>query len=188
MRFIAVLDANVLYPAPLRDLLMRLAVADVFAARWSERIHDEWIRNVLKNRPDLTIEQLTKTKELMNSHIRDCLVSDHESLETGLTLPDVDDRHVLAAAIKANAQAIVTFNLKDFPESELDKYGVEAIHPDVFIQHQIDLNPGLVCQVVKRHRAALKKPPKTIADYLDTLETCGLVVTADILRGFAENL
>jgi len=188
MRFIAVLDANVLYPAPLRDLLMRLALADVFAARWSERIHDEWIRNVLKNRPDLTIEQLTKTKELMNSHIRDCLVLGHESLEAGLTLPDVDDRHVLAAAIKSNAQAIVTFNLKDFPESELDKYGVEAIHPDVFIQHQIDLNPGLVCQVVKHHRQALKNPPKTIADYLNTLETCGLVVTVDILRGFAENL
>lgn len=59
MRFIAVLDANVLYPAPLRDLLMRLAVADVFAARWSERIHDEWIRNVLKKRSDLTLAQLT---------------------------------------------------------------------------------------------------------------------------------
>jgi predicted nucleic acid-binding protein len=188
MPFIAVLDANVLYPAPLRDLLMRLAVADVFAARWSERIHDEWIRNVLKNREDLTLEQLTKTKNLMDSHVRDCLVYDYELLEQGLELPDEDDRHVLAAAIKSNAQAIVTFNLKDFPEEELDKYGVEAIHPDIFIQHQIDLNPGLVCQVVKLHRAALKNPPKTIADYLNTIESCGLVVTADILRGFSENL
>ncbi|MBC3767681.1 PIN domain-containing protein [Neptunicella marina] len=188
MRFIAVLDANVLYPAPLRDLLMRLAVADVFAARWSERIHDEWIRNVLKKREDLTLEQLTKTKKLMDSHVRDCLVYGYEQLEQGIELPDEDDRHVLAAAIKSNAQAIVTFNLKDFPEKELDKYGVEAIHPDLFIQHQIDLNPGLVCHVVKLHRAALKNPPKTIADYLSTLESCGLVVTADILRGFAENL
>ena len=188
MRFIAVLDANVLYPAPLRDLLLRLAVADVFAARWSERIHDEWIRNLLKNRKDLTLKQLTKTKNLMDSHVRDCLVYDYEPLEEGLNLPDVDDKHVLAAAIKSNAQAIVTFNLKDFPEKELDKYGVEAIHPDLFIQHQIDLNPGLVCQVVKLHRAALKKPPKTISDYLNTLESCGLVVTADILRGYAQNL
>ena len=188
MRFIAVLDANVLYPAPLRDLLLRLAVADVFAARWSERIHDEWIRNLLKNRKDLTLKQLTKTKNLMDSHVRDCLVYDYEPLEEGLNLPDVDDKHVLAAAIKSNAQAIVTFNLKDFPEKELDKYGVEAIHPDLFIQHQIDLNPGLVCQVVKLHRASLKKPPKTISDYLNTLESCGLVVTADILRGYAQNL
>ena len=188
MRFIAVLDANVLYPAPLRDLLMRLAVADVFAARWSERIHDEWIRNVLKNREDLTIEQLTKTKELMDSHVRDCLVTDFEPLESGLELPDIDDRHILAAAIKSNAQAIVTFNLKDFPEQELDKYGVEAIHPDTFVQNQIELNPGLVCQVVKMHRKALKNPPKTITEYLSTLESCGLVVTADILRGYAQNL
>ncbi|MFT4926977.1 MAG: putative nucleic acid-binding protein [Phenylobacterium sp.] len=188
MRYTAVLDANVLYPAPLRDLLMRLAITDIFAARWSERIHDEWIRNLLKNRPDLTIEQLTHTRNLMNEHVRDCLVCDYESLEAGLTLPDVDDRHVLAAAIKSGAQAIVTFNLKDFPANELAKYGIEAISPDEFIYHQFDLNPALVCQVVKRHRASLKKPPKTIADYLDTLESCGLVITADILRGYAENL
>ncbi len=188
MRFTALLDANVLYPAPLRDLLMRLAVTDIFAARWSERIHDEWIRNLLKNRPDLTLKQLTHTRGLMNSHVRDCLVSDYESLEVGLTLPDVDDRHVLAAAIKSGAQVIVTFNLKDFPTKELSKYGIEAINPDQFIHHQFELNPGLVCEVIKSHRASLKNPPKTIAQYLDTLENCGLVTTVETLRGYVENL
>lgn len=100
----------------------------------------------------------------MNSHVRDCLVTDYEPLENGLELPDIDDRHVLAAAIQCNAQAIVTFNLKDFPDTELDKYGIEAIHPDVFVQNQIDLHPGLVCHVVKTHRNALKNPPKSIGD------------------------
>ncbi len=188
MKYTAVLDANVLYPAPLRDLLMRLAITDIFAARWSARIHDEWIRNVLKNRPDLTAEQLHRTRDLMNSHVRDCLVCDFESLEVGLTLPDIDDRHVLAAAIKSGAQAIVTFNLKDFPSDELEKYGVEAINPDSFVHNQLDLKPGTVLEVIKKHRLSLKKPPKSVADYLDTLEKCGLVITTDILRGYAQNL
>ncbi|WP_395338338.1 PIN domain-containing protein [Ningiella sp. W23] len=188
MRFIALLDANVLYPAPLRDLLLRLAVADVFAARWTERIHNEWIRNVLKNRNDILPEQLERTRTLMNANVRDCLVFDYEELESSLSLPDTDDRHVLAAAIQCGAQAIVTFNLRDFPSDELDKYGIEAIHPDTFVQNQLDLHSGLVCHVVKTHRLSLKKPPKSIGDYLSTLESQGLVVSADHLRGYAENL
>lgn len=73
-------DACVLYPAPLRDLLMHLALTDLFRARWTDQIHDEWIRNLLENRPDLNFAQLTRTKELMNSHVRDCLVKDYERL------------------------------------------------------------------------------------------------------------
>lgn len=188
MKYRVIFDANVLYPAPLRDLLMRLAVTDIFAARWSNRIHDEWIRNLLKNRPDLTVQQLEHTKSLMNFSVRDCLVEDYEQYETLFNLPDKNDHHVLAAAIKCNAQAIVTFNLKDFPESELSKFEIEAISPDEFICHQLDLNLGLVCRVIKIHRESLKRPPKSIAEYLDTLDSCGLVISADILRGFAENL
>lgn len=188
MKYTAVLDANVLYPAPLRDLLMRLAVTDIFAARWSNRIHEEWIRNLLKNRTDITREQLERTKALMNKSVRDCVVENYEQFEEQLLLPDKNDHHVLAAAIKCNAHAIVTFNLKDFPSSELSRYDIEAISPDEFIQNQLDLNFSLVCRVVKRHRESLKNPPKSIAQYLDTLESCGLVISADVLRGFAENL
>ncbi|GAB3029274.1 hypothetical protein GCM10027098_28060 [Bowmanella dokdonensis] len=131
---------------------------------------------------------MQRTRELMNKHVRGCLVTGYEAFEPFVKLPDEDDRHVLAAAIACGAQAIVTFNLKDFPAEELDKYGIEAIPPDVFVQNQFDLNPALVCQVIKRHRESLRKPPKSIADYLDTLEACGLVVSAEILRGYAENL
>ncbi|MBU2714010.1 PIN domain-containing protein [Zooshikella harenae] len=188
MRYTVVLDANVLYPAPLRDLFMRLALSDLFSARWTAQIHDEWIRNVLAKRPDLKPEQLQRTRQLMDSHVRDCLVEGYEPLIEGLNLPDPDDRHVLAAAIKCGAQAIITFNLKDFPASKLKQFEIEAKHPDEFLAYQLDLDPALVCNVVRQHRAALKRPPKSIGDYLDTLETNGLAVTANILRRFAEML
>lgn len=188
MKFTAVLDANVLYPAPLRDLLMRLAMADIFAGKWTERIHEEWIRNLLLNRSDLTRERLEKTRDLMNSHVRDCLVYDYEDLESSLSLPDKDDRHILAAAIKSSADAIVTFNLKDFPESELGKYGIEAIDPDSFLEYQLDLDPGNVIKTVKEHRASLKKPPKSIADYLDTLESQKLIMFVDKLKHYAASI
>ena len=112
----AVFDACVLYPAPIRDLLLRLAVTGLFRARWSERIHDEWIQAVLRNRQDLKREQLDRTRELMDQAVPDCLVSGYEGIEATLALPDPDDRHVLAAAIKCGAGTIVTYNLKDFPD------------------------------------------------------------------------
>lgn len=131
--FTAVFDACVLYPAPLRDFLMWLALTDLFKARWTDQIHDEWSRNVLKNRPDLTFAQLTRTKNLMNQNVRDCLVIGYEDLVNGLELPDADDCHVLAAAIHCNADVIVTFNLQDFPGHALAVYGIEAQRPDDFI-------------------------------------------------------
>ena len=113
--FTALYDSCVLYPAPLRDLLMWLGLSDLCRPRWSNDIHEEWIRSVLANRPDITRERLERTRDLMNSNVRDCLVTGYEPLIDGLTLPDADDRHVLAAAIRADADVIVTFNLTDFP-------------------------------------------------------------------------
>lgn len=96
-------DASVLYPAPLRDLLMRLALTDVFRARWTADIHEEWMRNVLQSRPDLTREQLERTRALMDANVRDGVVKGYQSMIPRLQLPDPDDRHVLAAAIRAKA-------------------------------------------------------------------------------------
>ena len=117
--FTVVYDACVLYPAPLRDLLMHLALSDLYRARWSDMIHDEWTRNVLAIRPDLTQDQLKRTRQLMNTHVRDSLVSGFEYLIPSINLPDPDDRHVAAAAIHSGASLIVTFNLKDFPAHAL---------------------------------------------------------------------
>ncbi|AFY35557.1 PIN domain-containing protein [Calothrix sp. PCC 7507] len=180
--FTAIYDACVLYPAPLRDFLMRLAVTDLFRARWTDAIHSEWIRNVLKDRPDLTLEKLTRTKNLMNSHVRDCLVTGYEALIVGLQLPDQNDLHVLAAAICCNASTIVTFNVKDFPAQALSPYGIESQHPDDFILHLIDLNPIEICKVVKRHRSSLKNPPKTSEEYLESLLRQGLPQSVTALQ------
>jgi hypothetical protein len=94
----AFLDASVIYPAALRDLLMRLTMADLYQARWSRHIHEEWIRAVLRNRPDLSAEQLRRVRDAMDANVEDCLVTGYEPLVGSLTLPDPHDRHVLAAA------------------------------------------------------------------------------------------
>ncbi|MFO7907036.1 MAG: PIN domain-containing protein [Pirellulaceae bacterium] len=184
--FTALYDACTLYPAPLRDLLMHLALTDLFRARWSDQIHDEWIRNVLEDRPDLKREQLARTRSLMNAHVRDCLVTGYEELIEGLMLPDPDDRHVLAAAICGSASVIVTFNLEDFPPEYLGKFGVEAQHPDEFVTHLIDLVPAAVCAAAKRHRASLKNPPKTVDEYLAALANQRLPETVSRFREFEE--
>jgi hypothetical protein len=122
----------------------------------------------------------------MNAHVRDCLVTGYESLIDAVTLPDPTDRHVLAAAIKAGVDVIVTFNLKDFPEESLKPYGIEVQHPDDFLTYQLDLAPNIVCVAAKRHRASLKNPPKDVEEYLETLESQGLAQTVAGLRRFAE--
>lgn len=183
-QFTVVYDACVLYPAALRDFLMHLAMTNLFRARWSAMIHDEWTRNVLKDRPDLQPSQLARTRQLMDAHVLDSLVTGFESLIPSLTLPDEDDRHVLAAAIRCGADAIVTFNKKDFPQQCLQPYGIEVIHPDDFVLSQFGLASHLVCVAAKRQRASLRNPPKKVDEYLDCLVQQGLPLTADELRNF----
>lgn len=185
MRFVVVFDACVLYPAPLRDFLMRLAVTELFAAKWTEAIHDEWTRNLLAERPELA-DALQRTRKLMDRAVPDCLVEGYEPIVQGLHLPDPDDRHVLAAAICAGAQTIVTFNLKDFPSEALEPYGIEAIDPDTFVLQQADLHEAALVAAARAHRASLANPSKDVDEYLDTLAAQGLVATADRLRDFAE--
>ncbi|MBK8753037.1 MAG: PIN domain-containing protein [Candidatus Competibacteraceae bacterium] len=175
--FTVVYDACVLYPAPLRDLLMWLALTDLYRARWSDCIHDEWISNLLEQRLDLTAAMLERTRSLMNQSVRDALVTGFELLIPTITLPDPDDRHVVAAAIHSGASLIVTFNLKDFPAEALRPYNLTAQHPDDFILDLLDLQPALVCQAVANQRRTLKNPPKTVDEYLDTLLKQGLTQT-----------
>jgi hypothetical protein len=168
--FAALYDACVLYPAPLRDLLMHLALTDLHRTKWTNEIHNEWISNVLADRSDLNKEILERTRNLMNSHVRDCLVDGYQGMIPNLSFPDKNDRHVLAAAIHATCSVIVTYNIKDFPKDTLDKYGIEAQHPDEFIIYLIDLSPEIVCMAIRRHRLTLKNPPKIAEEYLATLK------------------
>jgi hypothetical protein len=171
---IAVYDACVLYPAPLRDLLMRLALADLVRARWTGAIHDEWTRNLLCNRPDLTPTQVHRTRELMDAHAPDAIVSGYEHLTAVISLPDPNDRHVLAAAIHCSASVIVTFNLADFPHTALQPYAIEAIHPDPFIVRLIEKESAAVWEAVKQQHASLQRPPMTLEQLLDVLKAQGL--------------
>jgi predicted nucleic acid-binding protein len=180
--FGVIYDACVLYPAPLRDLLMRLALTDLFRAKWTEKIHDEWMRNVLKQRPDLSVASLERTRSLMDAHVRDSLVRGFESLIDAIELPDKEDRHVVAAAIHAGANLIVTFNLNDFPSAALQRYHLSAQHPDDFIVDLIDLHAARVCEAVASHRRSLRNPPKSVDEYLDTLLKQGLTQTVGQLR------
>jgi hypothetical protein len=182
MAFTVVYDACVLYPAPLRDLLMRLAVARFVRARWTETILDECFRNIVASKPELDPSALVRTRQLMNSAIPDCLVTGYEPLIAALDLPDPDDRHVLAAAIRCAAQVIVTANLRDFPPKQLEPYDLEAQHPDHFVLGIIDLAPGAVASIVVQQAAALKNPPSSVAELLDTLRRQGLVRSVAKLR------
>ena len=180
--FTAFYDACVLYPAPLRDLLIQLAFDGLHRAKWSNRVHDEWIRNALKNNTNLTKEKLEKTKQLMNAAILDCLVEGFEEIESSLNLPDKDDHHVLAAAIVSSSDVIVTFNIKDFPKEYLNKYGIEPQHPDKFICHLLDLNFDAVTNSILSIQERLKNPPYTINDYLNILEKQGLSESISLLK------
>jgi hypothetical protein len=184
-RSTAFFDANVLYPAPLRNLLMRMALRDLFRAQWSRTVHDEWIEAALRDRPKLDRKKLERTRALMDAHVRDCLVEGYEELIEGLALPDLGDRHVLAAAIRGRADVIITMNLKDFPAGTLAPYGIEAQHPDTFIMHLIGMD---VVAAAREHRASLRSPPKTVQAYLDSLARQGLTQTVASLRTFEDVL
>jgi predicted nucleic acid-binding protein len=182
----ALIDACVLYSAPIRDLLIRLAQEGLIQARWTAEIHDEWMHNVLKNNPNTTRERLERTRSLMDSAVRDCLVTDYADLVDSLLLPDPDDRHVLAAAIRAGAEVIVTYNLADFPADALSSYGLRAQHPDELITHLLEVAHETVCTAAKNQRASLKNPPKSVDEFLAILEKLGLQRTVALLRQFQE--
>ncbi len=182
--FTAVYDACVLYPAVLRDLLMWLGLSGRFRARWTEQIHDEWKRNLLLNRPELTYTQLDRTSALMDQAIPDALVTGYERLIPGLTLPDVDDRHVLAAAIRCGASVIVTFNEKDFPADALQAFGMEAQHPDEFIENLFNFDQAAVITAARNQRGQLKNPTMAPERYLDMLARADLARTVKALSPY----
>jgi predicted nucleic acid-binding protein len=184
----AIIDACVLYSAPVRDLVVRVAQAGLLEARWTEEIHEEWMRNVLKNSPKVRRERLERTRSLTDAAIRDCLVTDYSNLIDSLALPDPNDRHVLAAAIHGGAGVIVTFNLSDFPPETLAIHGVEVRHPDQLFAELLDVAIDEFCEAARLQRQGLKNPPMSVEEFLAKLEEVGLSRTAAGLRDYAERL
>jgi hypothetical protein len=179
---VAVYDACVLYPSFLRDFLVRLAIhgrrRGVFRAKWTGRIHREWTGAILRQRPELRAA-LRRTRQLMDQHVRGCRVRGYQRWEQRLTLPDEDDRHVLAAALACVADVIVTFNTTDFPPATLAPFQVVAVEPDPFVYQLME--SGIVESAAADHRSSLSRPPMTVSDYLDALVRNRLPGTAAAL-------
>ena len=182
-KFIAVLDACVLYPAPMRDLLLNLADFEMYLPKWTDKIHEEWTRNLLQNRPELTPEQLKRTIGAIYNAFPSANVENYQALTSSINLPDQGDSHVLAAAIRCNADVIVTANLKDFPNEYLSQFDVEAQHPDYFIANLIDLNSEKALKAFQQQVSYLRKPPMQDMQVIENLKKVGLEVTAAKLIG-----
>ncbi len=145
-------------------------------------IHEEWITNLLANRPDLTRWQLQAARDAMNRAFPDASVRGFEPLILTLALPDIDDRHVLAAAIHAHVDSIITVNLKDFPPPALIPHGIEAMHPDYFIDFLFDLDEDEAFAAIAKMRTRLRSPSMTPKEFIDSIEKAGLPRTASHLR------
>jgi len=182
MPFVVLYDASALYGNAQRDLLIRIAQSGLVQAKWTDQILDEMLSNLGRKRPDIPAEKLGILRERMNIAVRDCLVTGYEPLIESLKLPDPDDKHVLAAAIKSGAQVIVTSNLKDFPEAELQQWNVEAKSPDDFVLDQINIDARIVYSCVREIANSRRNPPETVDDVLAELERAGLVQSVAALR------
>ncbi|MFF0542768.1 PIN domain-containing protein [Nocardia thailandica] len=182
MTFIVVYDANILYGNVVRDLFIRLARAKVVRAKWTDRILDEALGNLATKRPDIPAAKLTRLREMIVTAVPDCRVRGYEQLVDSLKLPDADDRHVLAAAIRTGAQVIVTSNLRDFPRDQLAPWGIDAKSPDDFLLDLIDLDDRVVWACVQEIAYSRRNPPETAEDVLDELERAGLVEAVAALR------
>lgn len=172
--FTAFLDANVLYGARLRSLVLFLAQTKLFRARWSDRVHDEWIGNLLQNRPDLKPADLARTRQMMDESVLDALVTGYAPLVDAMVLPDPDDRHVLAAAVVCKASCIVTFNIADFPPDRLAPYGLHAVHPDDFLLDIESIDPSAFADAVREDLNHYRAPPLDLPEYVVALRKAGV--------------
>jgi len=178
----AFLDANVLYPALLRNVMMYFAVARLYRPLWSDAVHAEWMTAVRCDHLDLTERQIARTRRLMTEHVPDATVTGYEKLVDRLKLPDANDRHVLAAAIHGRASVIVTWNLKHFPAKALKPHSISAQSPDVFLSTLIGRHEDDAIAELRDLRLQLKAPPYSAQDLLTGLERQKLTKTVALLR------
>ena len=183
MKRVVVYDSNILYPALLRDLLIRLAESDLIEARWTDKILDEMVRAITLNRPEL-VDRIKRTRSVIKQNLPDSLVSGYEYLIPKLQLPDSNDRHVLAAAIHCGASIIVTDNLKDFPDSVLSRYKIVANSPDRFLSDLLRSDPTKVIHVIGNLSANLLKPPIEFLELLDSFSKNHMPKAVEIIWEF----
>jgi len=179
---VAVYDSCVLYPFDVRNLLVQFAFDRLVEARWTDEIHDEWIRTLVANTPGLARSRLERTRDLMKQAVPSADVSGYQQHIPRITLPDPGDRHVVAAGIAGGASIVVTWNLKDFPATELSRHGLTAQSPDAFACDLHAADPTLVMASVKNARANLQTSKPSAAQYLRILGERNLAGFAAALR------
>lgn len=180
VRFTAVLDTNVVYPVISRDLLFWFAHYDLYTPKWSKHIFREWKKVMLEK--GISEDDANKRIQKANDAFPDALVNNYERLIEHLQLPDQDDRHVLAAAIKTNANIIVTNNIQDFPETYLQSFGLSAKKADDFLTDIIDLNPKQAADAFREMVLNKKRPPLDEYEVLNQLRKINLKDTANYLH------
>jgi predicted nucleic acid-binding protein len=176
-----VLDACVLYPAPLRDFLLSVAFEEVFIPLWSDEIQHEWVRNLLFNRLDLDKDRLEKSVEIMNLAFPNANVEFKADIIEKIELPDIKDHHVLETAIHSQASVILTFNLRDFPNDLLSKFGIVSLHPDDFLMELTKELPVQIQSAFDQMVNRLRNPVKSKIEVKCMLERCGLTKTVRYL-------
>jgi len=186
-RLSAVLDANVLYPFLVRDVLLSFADAGLYRPLWTDRINEEWSSNLIEKLPGKEA-QIRATIQVMNGAFPEALVRQYEDLIENLQLPDIDDRHVLAAAIHCGASVIVTENLKDFPSVILEQYGLDALTADEFVLNALEIYPADAVKALKRMRLRYAAPPYDQEQLLQAMLRCGLGRTVAFLTPQVESL
>ena len=180
-KFAVLVDTNVLYPAYLRDLVLRLALRDTFRIHWSQHILDE-LKKALLTKAHLTEEQITYIQDRMAIAFPDALVSGEEDTITHIKLPDPDDHHVISAALLGRCDLIITANTSDFPPEVLAPLGLEAQHPDKFLTNHLSLEKNITLETVKEHIKALQRPSMNFDEYLACLVGAGLVLFPNTLK------
>lgn len=180
VRFTAVLDTNVVYPAIVRDILFWFAYYDFYTPKWSEHIFEEWKRVMIEK--GVSVEEANKRISKANSAFPDALVQNYKGLINHIEFSDKDDRHVLAAAIKTNANLIVTNNIKHFPEEYLQSFSLNAKTADDFLTDIIDLNQKQAVAAFKEMVLNKKNPKQDEFEVLNMLRNAGLKDTANYLH------
>lgn len=171
--FVVILDANVLFPFRVRDVLLTFAHEGLFRARFTDEILDEWTRSILALKPELE-DSIRSQERALREAFDECFVTGHLPLIEGLVMPDADDRHVLAAAIRCSAQVIVTENKRDFPAMLLEHYDIEVLSADEMLVNTYELFPADAVRALRNVRQRYKKRPFTVAEFLLDLTRVGL--------------
>ncbi len=171
--FTVVLDANVIVPMVATDVLLRLAERELYRPVWSHRILAEAQCTVLKLHPDLDETRIARRFAAMNVAFEDALVDGSEHLETSIVLPDPDDRHVVARAVAAGADAIITNNVADFPATAIAPFNLEIIRLDDFLLDLIDHVPEEVVVVIRELARDAAHPPLTSSEVPKNLAAAG---------------